>query len=248
MVSWIKLSVNIFEDEKIKIIESMTEGPQKILIWIKLLALAGKTNREGVVTLTETKAYTSENLATIFRMPIELVNQALKTFQDFGMVSIDENNRITVTHWSKYQNVEEEERIQEKTRERKKSEVLKLTNELEQNSEEQAKKKERICKTFEEYVELTEEEYLKLNSVHGEEKTQRFIVKLNDYIGQQGKNPYKNHYYTILNWMRREAEGGGRNGGNFSNATKLQNIKNPVSSFGKFTIFDSNGLQRVSGT
>ncbi|MBP7238086.1 MAG: phage replisome organizer N-terminal domain-containing protein [Petrotogaceae bacterium] len=32
MVSWIKLSVNIFEDEKVQIIESIPEGDQMILM------------------------------------------------------------------------------------------------------------------------------------------------------------------------------------------------------------------------
>jgi len=266
MISWIKLSVNIFEDEKIQIIESMPEGPQMILVWIKLLTLAGKINQEGIITLTENKAYTPEYLATLFRMPVELVNHALETFQDFGMVSIDENYKIIITHWTKYQNVEAMERVRQKERERKKlarerkkvleltndnmpetSEVSESTNKLgnnqqnEQNLEEQNSskmvKKERICKTFEEYVELTEEEYLKLNSVHGEEKTQRFIVKLNDYIGQQGKNPYKNHYYTILNWMRRETEGGGRNGGNKQNSSWVEKFKNPAGSGAEVTEF-----------
>ena len=68
MISWIKLSVNIFEDEKIQIIESMPEGSQMVLTWIKLLALAGRTNREGIIAITETKAYTAESLAVIFKI------------------------------------------------------------------------------------------------------------------------------------------------------------------------------------
>lgn len=264
-ITWIKLSVNIFEDEKIQIIESMPEGPQMILVWIKLLTLAGKINQEGIITLTENKAYTPEYLATLFRMPVEFVNHALETFQDFGMITTDENYKIIITHWTKYQNVEAMERVRQKERERKKlarerkkvleltndnmpetSEVSESTNKLgnnEQNLEEQNSpkmiKKERICKTFGEYVELTENEHEKLIAKHGQETTARFIQKLSNYIGQNGKNKYKNHYYTLLNWIQNEEEkGGGNNGGNKQNSSNwVEKFKNPAGSGAEVTEF-----------
>lgn len=266
-ITWIKLSVNIFEDEKIQIIESMPEGPQMILVWIKLLALAGKINQEGIITLTENKAYTPEYLATLFRMPVEFVNHALETFQDFGMITTDENYKIIITHWTKYQNVEGMERIRQKERERKKlarerkkvleltndnmpetSEVSESTNKLgnnEQNLEEQNSpkmiKKKRICKTFEEYVELTENEHEKLIVKYGQETTARFIQKLSNYIGQNGKNKYKNHYYTLLNWIQNEEEkgkGGNNNGGNKQTSSNwIEKFKNPAGRNAEVTEF-----------
>lgn len=43
-IKWIKLSVNMFDDEKIKLIETMPEADTIIVIWVKLLALAGRSN------------------------------------------------------------------------------------------------------------------------------------------------------------------------------------------------------------
>jgi len=48
-VSWIKLRVDMFDDEKIKIIQSLPEGDALLVIWIRLIALAGKCNSNGLV-------------------------------------------------------------------------------------------------------------------------------------------------------------------------------------------------------
>ncbi len=39
-VKWIKLSTSMFEDEKIRLIESMPEADTLLIIWIRLLAQA----------------------------------------------------------------------------------------------------------------------------------------------------------------------------------------------------------------
>ena len=55
-----------------------------------------------------------------------------------------------------------------------------------------------------EYVYLTNTEYKKLIEVYWEKVIQNEIENLNNYIGQKwGKDPYKSHYYTILNWLRK---------------------------------------------
>ena len=39
-LKWIKLCVNIFDDEKIALIESMPDADSIIVIWFKILCLA----------------------------------------------------------------------------------------------------------------------------------------------------------------------------------------------------------------
>ena len=65
-------------------------------------------------------------------------------------------------------------------------------------------KQERDVKLYLEKVWLTDEEHKKLFDQLGEEITDTFIQRLNDYIIIKGKNPYKNHYLTILNWYRKD--------------------------------------------
>ena len=60
----------MFEDEKIDFIESLPESDAILVIWIKLLTLAGKCNAGGFIFLTEKIPYTTEMLAHKFRRPI----------------------------------------------------------------------------------------------------------------------------------------------------------------------------------
>jgi predicted phage replisome organizer len=117
-VKWIKLSTNMFEDEKIRLIESMPESDMLLIIWIKLLSQAGKTNANGYIYLNENIPYTDEMLATIFNRPLNIVRLALKTFEDFGMIEISNENFIAISNWEKHQNVEGLDKIRQQTRNR----------------------------------------------------------------------------------------------------------------------------------
>src|SRR5690625_4403809 len=117
-IKWIKLSTSMMDDEKIKLIEQMPDANTILVIWVKLLAQAGKTNSSGYIFLSENIPYTDEMLATIFDRPVSTIRLALKTFEDLGMVGIDDNSFISITNWEKHQNIEGLERIREQTRKR----------------------------------------------------------------------------------------------------------------------------------
>lgn len=117
-LKWIKLAVDIFDDEKILLIESRPDADAVLVIWIKLLALAGKTNNSGVFVFAKDIPYTSEMLATIFRRPVEAVQTALQCFEDFGMIELVDGV-ITIPNWEKHQAIDELERIREQNRRRK---------------------------------------------------------------------------------------------------------------------------------
>ena len=119
-VKWIKLSTQMFEDEKIKLIEQMPEADTILIIWVKLLAQAGKTNASGYIYLSQNIPYTDEMLATIFNRPLPIVRMALQTFQRFGMIEIDEHNFISILNWEKHQNVEGMDRVRKLNAERNK--------------------------------------------------------------------------------------------------------------------------------
>lgn len=117
-VKWIKLSTSMFEDEKIRLIEQMPEADTILIIWVKLLAQAGKTNASGYIFLSENIPFTDEMLATIFNRPLNTVRMALETFRQFGMIEIDDQSFIKISNWEKHQNIEGMERIRQQTRER----------------------------------------------------------------------------------------------------------------------------------
>ena len=116
-VKWVKLCTDIFDDEKILLIESMPDADSIIVIWFKLLCFAGKQNNGGVFLMNDRIAYTDEMLSTIFRRPLSVVRMALKTFESFGMVEII-NNAYTIPNWEKHQSLDAYEKKKQKDRER----------------------------------------------------------------------------------------------------------------------------------
>ena len=125
-VKWIKLATEIFDNRKIKQIECLPDGDGVIVIWFKLLCLAGNINDNGMVYFTKDIPYTDQMLAAQFNRPITLIQLALETFMKFGMVEIVDDI-LHVSNWEKYQNVDRLNELREynriakqRSRERKK--------------------------------------------------------------------------------------------------------------------------------
>lgn len=116
-VKWIKIVTNVFDNRKIRMIEKMPEGDAIIVIWFKVLCLAGTINDNGLILFTPDIAYTEEMLASQFDRPLSTVRLAFQTFLKFGMIEIVDNI-LCISNWEKYQNVEGMERIREQTRQR----------------------------------------------------------------------------------------------------------------------------------
>lgn len=111
-VKWIKITTDIFDDEKVLLIESLPEADSIIVIWFKLLCLAGKQNNSGVFMMGNSIPYTDQMLATIFRRKESTVKLALQTFQQFGMVEIIDGV-ITIPNWGKHQSLDQMENRKE---------------------------------------------------------------------------------------------------------------------------------------
>ncbi|RXM77189.1 hypothetical protein DP144_06555 [Clostridium tetani] len=115
-VKWIRITTSMFEDEKIDFIDSLPESDTILIIWIKLLTLAGKCNLNGFIFLTEKIPYTEEMLAHKFRRPLNTVKLALETLAKLGMLEFDNNGFVKIANWEKHQNIEGLDKIREKTR------------------------------------------------------------------------------------------------------------------------------------
>lgn len=102
--SWIKLNTNMFDDDKIKMLESLPDKDALLIIWIKLLIQAGRTNASGYIYLNEKIPFNEESLSCIFNRPINTIRLALSTFQKFGMLEIEEDGKIAILNWQKHQN------------------------------------------------------------------------------------------------------------------------------------------------
>lgn len=119
-ISWIKLSVRLFDNRKIKRILSQPRGEEMLVLWLRLLCLAGQLNRDGALLFTEDEPYNAEGLAVEFDLPRSLVVEWTEAFIKLGMMS-KENGIYRITGWEKYQNVEGMERVREQTKARVKA-------------------------------------------------------------------------------------------------------------------------------
>ncbi|WP_252236534.1 phage replisome organizer N-terminal domain-containing protein [Clostridium sp. CH2] len=101
----IKLKVDMYNDTKFKIIDTMEERDLIHYIWTRLLTLAGRVNLEGELYLSKSIPYTIETLALEFNRSAKKVALALKVFMDLEMVELSKNNVYKVRNFAKHQNI-----------------------------------------------------------------------------------------------------------------------------------------------
>ncbi len=130
-ITWVKLKTDMFDNEKIKLIEALPDSDTILIIWIKLIAYAGKVNAGGYIMLTENIPMNEEELATIFNRPLNTVRLALNTFERYGMITKSDEGAIKIANWELHQNIDGMERVKQlnairnrKYRERKKQKQL----------------------------------------------------------------------------------------------------------------------------
>ncbi|KXT90770.1 phage replisome organizer N-terminal domain-containing protein [Streptococcus mitis] len=116
-IKWIKITTDVFDDEKICLIDALPDHDAILVIWFKILVLAGKLNKNGVLAISPNLVYTDEMLANRFQRPLNTVRMALGIFERFGMIEVIEGV-ITLPNWEKHQNVDGMEKIKEQTRNR----------------------------------------------------------------------------------------------------------------------------------
>lgn len=101
-VKWIKITTDIFDDEKFAMIDALPEADAIELIWFKLLVFAGKSNNNGIFFFSDRVAYTDEMLASVFHRPLNTVRMAMETFVRLGMIEKIEDV-YAIVNWSKHQ-------------------------------------------------------------------------------------------------------------------------------------------------
>ena len=114
-VHWIKITTKMFEDEKIRYLESLPEADSILIIWVKLLTLAGKINAGGYIYLTENIPYTEDMLAHQFSRPLNTVKMAITMLTRLKMIE-QQDNGIYIVNWNKHQSLDGLEKIKEQNR------------------------------------------------------------------------------------------------------------------------------------
>ncbi|MCI7207601.1 MAG: phage replisome organizer N-terminal domain-containing protein [Clostridium sp.] len=229
-VKWIKINIDMFDDEKIKIIQAMPEGDSLLVVWIKLITLAGKTNDGGYIYIAENMPYTEEMLSTIMNKPINTIRLALSTFLSLKMIEEDTKG-IYLINFEKHQSLDKMEKIKEqnrirvaKYRDKKKQELLECnddvtlhvmqSNGIDIDIDKDIDKDNNIYIPFGEYkrVKLKQKEYDKLIEEYGKEYVDFIIDRLDEYVeSNNNKNKYKNFNLVIRkaireNWFKKDKE------------------------------------------
>ncbi len=218
-IEWIKLSVDLFTDEKISRLEAMKNGDKIVLIWIRLLLLAGKQNNGGVF-----KKFTKGMFASLLSQPKPLINKAFEAFEENEMISVDGDD-YSICNWTKHQSEDRMSQIRQKDRERKKKKKsteisTENSTEIPRNSlfkNKESKNKENTlltestkesAPTLKKYgryenVFFTDEEYAALQTEFPDYEAR--VERLSAYMASTGKS-YDNHLATIRIWAGEDTQ------------------------------------------
>lgn len=111
-IKWIKLYIEMFNSKKIKYLRKLPNGNDIVLIWVMLLAMAGKCNAGGMIFLTENIPYTSKMLADELDFEENVVILAIEALSKLGMIN-NQCDALSISNWEEYQNIDGMERLRE---------------------------------------------------------------------------------------------------------------------------------------
>lgn len=164
---WIKTYVNTYDDTPSKMIDAHENRDSIHYVRGRLLALAGKVNRNGELYMTERKPYTIKTLAIEFNRDFEIVKEAIKVLRNLEIIEITEDRAFKIKDWEVDQNIEGLERIRRQTNERvAKHRAAKKLQE------------EKIAEDLKEYKELNEDAN-KENNDKNKKTLEKPITKFN---------------------------------------------------------------------
>lgn len=220
---WLRLKRDFFKRHDITIIESMENGKDYILFYLKLLCES--VDHEGNLRFSDEIPYNDKMLATITNTNIDIVRAAIEVFTKLGMMDIMDDGTYYMNGVEKMiGSAEQDEHTRESTRlrvqahrERKKQaqiEENRYSNvtcngeiEIEKELEKEIDKKDKpVRHKYGIYnnVLLTDEQLEKLKDEFPYDYEER-IDNVSEYCQSHGKT-YKDYLATIRNWARKEGK------------------------------------------
>lgn len=96
---WLKLDRNFFKRHDIQFIESMTNGKDYILFYLKLLVES--IDHEGHLRFSDTIPYDEKMLSVVANTNIDVVRSAIKIFTELGLMQLFDDKTIYLTETQK---------------------------------------------------------------------------------------------------------------------------------------------------
>ena len=88
---------NILDHRKIKILRKEPEGNTLVLLWLLMLAEAGKCNRGGYLMISDSIPYTDKTLSMVTDIPLPTVQLGLAIFGRLEMIDQQDGAFSSVT-------------------------------------------------------------------------------------------------------------------------------------------------------
>jgi len=114
-MEWVKIMCNILDHRKIKLLRKGPEGDTLVLLWLMMLAEAGKNGRGGSLLISDSTPYTGETLSMLMDISLSTVELGLAAFARLEMIDF-EDGIISIRNWRKYQSEDRLEARREKDR------------------------------------------------------------------------------------------------------------------------------------
>jgi predicted phage replisome organizer len=211
---WLKLKRDFFKRHDIRIIETMPNGKDYILFYLKLLLES--IDHEGELRFSETIPYNEQMLSVITDTNVDIVKSAMKVFIELNMIEIFDDNTIFMQEVTKL--IGSETKGAERVREhRKKQKALQcntsvtkcnteidIDKEIQIDTESKKENNKPVRHKYGEYknVLLTDDDLEKLKAKFPTDWEER-IENLSEGIELKGYK-YKNHYLAICKWAKND--------------------------------------------
>lgn len=98
-VEWIKLNLNMFEDEKIKLIEQMPERDALLVCWFKLFLLASKKRTFKINNFAKDSHSIEELLSILLNRNIDFIQKMIAILTEVGVMKIEEDTITIKRFW-----------------------------------------------------------------------------------------------------------------------------------------------------
>ena len=96
---WLKLKKDFFKRHDIRIVESMANGKDYILFYLKLLCES--VDHDGNLRFSERIPYNADMLGTITNTNVDIVRNAIDVFTELGMMDMLDDGTLYMTEVSK---------------------------------------------------------------------------------------------------------------------------------------------------
>ena len=219
---WLKLDRNFFKRHDIRVIESMDNGKDYVLFYLKLLVES--IDHEGQLRFSETIPYDEKMLATITNMNIDIVRSAIKIFTELHLMEVFDDKTIylfetqkmlgeaTSTHRvkafrerQKQLQIIEERNVNETLHKRKSETHIEIEKEIEKDLKEKDKKEKTVAKRSPSFIKPTREEIFNYCK---ERKNNIDPSQFYDFYEAKnwmiGKNKMKDWKAAVRTWEQRD--------------------------------------------